>query len=229
MTKNTSIRKLVEKGTSSIVLSSEACSDAASCLAAICQRKFEIVFIDFALQDDAVRSVEHVRTAPSTLTAVIIGIVANAQEAKTAFASGVTFVVQEPLSTTNLQKVMSAAYGLVLRERRRYFRCYIEAPVTAFRRSEPPWRGWLANISENGVCVAAPFQLVAGESVNIRTQIPATAIQLSAECEVLWSDRTNRAGLRFSDIAEKEREELEHWLSDQLEAALRSRNSLHHL
>jgi len=229
VTKNSSIRKIVQDGTSNIILSSEACSDASSCLAAISQRKFEIVFIDFALEHEAELAVEHLRNTPSTQNAVLIGIVSNAQHARRAFATGVTFLVQEPLSTTNLQKVMGAAYGLVLRERRRYFRCYVEAPLTASRGSEPVWRGRLTNISENGVCITAPFHLPPGENMNIRTRIPATQIKLSAECEVLWSDKANRAGLRFIGIPDTEREELQHWLTDQLDAALRSRNSLHQL
>lgn len=227
VTQSVGNRRMIRAGFSAVTFSTDQCSNSASCLKAVGLRKFEVVFVDFALGRDAEVAVENVRASASTRTSVIVAITADAGQARRAFSTGATFVVQEPLSILGLQKVSRAAYGLILRERTRYFRCSVEAPLIAYRNGEIPWHGQVANISENGLCTTVPVPRLPGEILNIKTQLPGSAVKIVAKCEVLWSDKSNRAGLRFLGLADDVRADLQSWLRDQLEAALKTTGSLH--
>lgn len=223
VTINNSISSAVQMGLARVGISTETCADSASCQHVLGRRKFEIAFVDFALGADAELAVDNLRASPTTKNSVIVAITENSEQAKRAFTLGVTFQVRQPISDIELDNVLRAAYGLVLRERRRYFRCYVDAPVLAYRATETAWRGQLANISEDGMCITAPLPLIAGEGVNVEAKIPSSTIEISARCEVLWSDASYRTGLRFLDLPPGTRGDLNYWLTDQLELALANR------
>ena len=52
----------------------------------------------------------------------------------TAFRKKSEFVFERPLSAQSIRNTLKPAYGLILRERRRYFRCPISIPVIILRR-----------------------------------------------------------------------------------------------
>ena len=201
-------------------ISLQVCRDAASCLRSVARNRFEVVFVDFSLGDEAEVAVEHVRSSASSKSAVVIAVTQNTVTAKRSFAAGATFEIQEPVLSVNLKRLLRAAYGMILRERRRYFRCNVSAAIRGSRGgAEPPWQGTLVNISESGLCLVAPVRLATGDPLNIEMTLPASDTRMAAQCEVLWADASSRVGLRFVKVDPSAKSDLGLWLTDRLEAA----------
>ena len=62
-------------------------------------------------------------------------------------------------SAASIDLSLKAAYGLIIRERRRYFRCPVEAPVVIRRTSMPTVHGHTVNVSEGGMSITTVASL----------------------------------------------------------------------
>ena len=58
-----------------------------------------------------------------------------------------------PLSAASIDLSLKAAYGLMIRERRRYFRCPVEVRVAILRAAMQTVHGHTVNISEGGLSI----------------------------------------------------------------------------
>jgi hypothetical protein len=76
---------------------------------------------------------QKVRHSPSNRTSVMFAISDSDAETTVALKEGSNFVVRIPLTESSINQNLRAAYGLILREHRRYFRCPVEVPVTLSR------------------------------------------------------------------------------------------------
>src|ERR1700733_15028310 len=131
-------------------ISPEACQDAASAGLLLKRRKFDAVIIDLQLGAQSGHILDEARLSPSNRTAVTFGIGGNDAEVTSAFRKKSQFVFERPLSAQSILKTLKPAYGLILRERRRYFRCPVSIPVIIRRESkEEVWCN-SANISGGG-------------------------------------------------------------------------------
>src|SRR5208282_4134783 len=88
------------------------------------------------------------------------------------FAEHTGFVFERPLSTQSIRRTLKPAYGLILRERRRYFRYPVAIAVTIRRRNTPEVRCYSVNISEGGMAVSTSVPLSAGEEVQVQFTLP---------------------------------------------------------
>jgi hypothetical protein len=187
----------------------------------ISRSRYELVVIDWESEVVARDVVDAVRSAPSMRTAVVLAMVPNTEKGNQASATGVHFVLQPPISRVALDSVIRAAFGLIVRERRRYFRCPIDISVIAHRRTEGAWKGRLANISEGGMCILPPVSLRPGEQLSVEFVLPSSSAEISAECDVQWADAEGRVGLQFERISPGAKSDLQHWLAEQLDVLLR--------
>jgi CheY-like chemotaxis protein len=215
---NEATTKIVQSSLEKVAISTEVCSDAAMCLKLVGRRKFEVVFVDFFQAEDAYVAIQHVRASTSSRTAVVIAITINAAQSREAFTAGAQFVVQQPITSSGVDTVLKAAYGLIIRERRRYFRCPVESEIIGQRNTEGAWSGRVLNISEGGLCILPAVPLASGDMLEIELRLPETSIEVSAGCQVKWTDVSGRAGLQFRSMSSDVGADLQHWLAQQLEA-----------
>jgi PAS domain S-box-containing protein len=214
---------LLTEALQSVAIATETCQGAVACFELVRQQRFEAAFIDFSV---AATAIDAIHSSPSSKTAIIIAIAANADQSTKAFERGVHFVLQQPISRSAAEGIIRAAYGLIIRERRRYFRCPIEASILAHRRTEGIWRGQVVNVSESGLCISAPVALGTGDAVELQFTLPSSTTEISTEAEVQWVDHSSgRAGLRFVRMNGNSKTELMHWLATQLDEQLKSVSS----
>jgi PAS domain-containing protein len=214
VTTDTALAAVVQEALTSVAIDSERCDGTVTSFGRVRNARFEAAFIDFHL---AAPTIEAIRSSPSNRTAIVIAITTNPEQSKQAFARGVHFVVQQPLSRSSLDAIVRAAYGLIVRERRRYFRCPLEVGMVAHRTTEAAWSGQASNVSEGGMCISGPTSLKTGEALEVEFRLPVSSAEISAECDVQWADENGRAGLRFIRMRQESRSDLMHWLTDQLD------------
>ena len=200
-------------------ISPDTCKDAASAGLLLKRRKFDAVIVDFQLGEQSGLILDEVHLSASNRTAVSFGISNSDAGTTAAFRKKSQFVFERPLSPQSIHQTLNPAYGLILRERRRYFRCPISLPVIIERESKQEIRCSSVNISGGGMALSTQVPLVPGESVRVQFTLPDHEAPVLAESTICWS-KTGHLGVRFVSIADDRNSELQAWLSQKLEQML---------
>ncbi len=194
----------------------EVCADVPVALALLNRRKFEAVIVDLQLGDQAKSVLEKVRHSPSNRTAVIFAISDSDVETAGAFKDGSNFVLRRPLSPTSIDRNLKVAYGLIVRERRRYFRCPVEIVAAIYGPDMPVVHGRTLNISEGGVAINTSLSLKPGVQVKVEFTLPDREIHFEVESTVCWS-KEGYLGFQFKSLSPQQASDLQEWLSRRLE------------
>jgi c-di-GMP-binding flagellar brake protein YcgR len=200
-------------------ISSDACQDAASAALLLKRRKFNAVIVDFQLGGQSVLILDEARRSPSNRTAVTFGIGDSHVEITSAFRKNSHFVFERPLSAQSIRKTLKPAYGLILREQRRYFRYPVCIPVVMRRKSRQEIRCDSVNISAGGMGLTTQVPLTPEEKVRVQFTLPDHTAPLLAVSTICWS-RTGQLGVRFASISDEHKAELQCWLSEKVEKTL---------
>jgi ActR/RegA family two-component response regulator len=183
------------------------------------RQKFDAVVVDLQLGDQAKAVLEKIRLSPSNRTAVLFTISDSDAETAIAFKAGTNFVLRRPLSRASIDRSLKVAYGLIVRERRRYFRCPVEIPAAISSPGMAAVQGKTLNISEGGVAVNTSLSLKPGVQVKVQFTLPDREIHFTAEATVCWS-KEQYLGFQFTSLSPQLTSELQEWLAQRLEESI---------
>jgi hypothetical protein len=200
-------------------ISPDVCQGETAAISLLTSRKFDTVIVDLQLREQAGVIMDEVRLSASNRTAVTFAIGGSDVDATAAFRRRTGFVFGRPLSPQSIRNTLKPAYGLILRERRRYFRCPISSPVTIVRRNMPEVRCQSVNISEGGMAVSTSVPLNAEEPVQVQFTLPNHREPFLAESKICWL-KAGQFGVRFVSLPLERKSELQEWLSRKLEETL---------
>lgn len=204
-----------------LAISTEVCVDTTTARQMLNTRKFDAVAVDFGLSKQAPGLLGEMRVSPSNRTAPAISITRSQSELAIAYCAGSNFVLQRPLTPESLSQTLNAGYGLVVRERRRYFRCPVRTRVSMRRIDMRETQCHSVNISEGGLEISsAPARLEAGLRVHLSFGLPGLGMRFNTICETRWRNPRGRAGLRFLLMPLEQRCDLQEWLGQKLEEML---------
>ncbi len=144
-------------------ISSDVCRDGPAAISLLKCRKFDAVIVDFQLGQESGTVLDELRVSASNRTTVTLAISGGDAATTAPSRKKVGFVIERPLSPLSVRGALKAAYGLILRERRRYFRCPISVPVVILRPDVPAIRCDSVNISEGGMALSTFVPLKPGE------------------------------------------------------------------
>lgn len=198
----------------------ELCRDVESALRKLCHTKFEAVIVDFEEKEGALKLLSTLHELTSHKQAVAYAVLSGTAEVQTAFRAGATFVLEKPLSAGTVLRTLRAAYPLMVRERRRCFRCPMQAAVSIRKESGPEFNASSVNLSETGIAINSAVPLQAGEKLRLVFRLPDTSDPLTVTGEVCWAEPTGQAGLQFVAPSPKFTELLRSWLSERLQDLL---------
>jgi hypothetical protein len=191
------------------------CREVSTAIPLLNRRKFDGMIVDLDLGEEAGKLLDALRTSPSNRTAVTFAISGGMAETA-AWRDRAAFIFERPLSGWSIRNTLRPAYGLILRECRRYFRCPISLPITVLRRDLPEVHCNTVDLSEGGMSLSTQVPLRPGEDVHVQFTIPGCTVPVLAESRVCWR-KTGHLGLRFVGLSEESRSELQDWLSKKLE------------
>lgn len=209
------IQQLAE-GMQQLAIATEVCVDVSMALRLLNRKKFEAVIVDFGLAQ-AGEMLQQIRLSPSNRTAVTFAVTDPGKPSS--FDIQPNFVMQRPLSTNSIGRTLKAAFGLIVRERRRSFRCPLEIPA-AIQANGEEVTCCLVNISEGGMAIAESPALKPGAQVRVLFTLPGEVLRFKIESEVCWYDEKRRAGLRSLMIPFEQKSILQQWLGAKLEEDL---------
>ena len=197
----------------------EVCREIPAAVGLLKRRKFDAVIVDLQLGMQSGVILDQVHLSSLNRTAVTFGIGNNDAAGTAAFRKKSQFVFERPLSAESIHKTLRPAYGLILRERRRYFRYPVSIPIIIQRESKPDLRCNSLNISAGGMALTTHVPLVPGENVRVWFTLPDHEAPVLAESTIRWS-KTGHLGVRFVSMADDHNSELQAWLSQKLEQIL---------
>jgi DNA-binding response OmpR family regulator len=195
----------------------EVCQEAKQASEILISEKFDAVIVDCDDLPGGVEVLEGLRATPSNMSSVAFAIV-NGKKTTTqqAFDMGVNFVLHKPLSQLNASRCFNAALNFMLQERRRYFRYPVKMPVVVVL-GDKQLRANSTNVSEGGIAILLDHGLPKNATPRVQFTLPGTSISLDVETEIAWIDLKGFAGLRFHNLVKSSQEQLENWLTNQVE------------
>ena len=202
-------------------ITSDVCTDIESAYQLINTRKFDTVSVDFDLGEQALGLLGALRLSSSNKTVPAIAITRHHSELALAYCAGTNFVLQKPLDGLALNRMLSAGYGLVVRELRRYFRCRVKIKGTMLAAQFGQRTCQIVNISEGGMeIVCSEPKLTAGTGLHIEFSLPDGKARFKVPCETRWRNARGHAGVRFLLMPLGQRCDLQRWIADRLEDGL---------
>jgi CheY-like chemotaxis protein len=199
-------------------ISPDVCQEPPAARGLLSRRKFDAIIVDLQLGKEAGLILDEVRLSPSNRTAVTFAIRGEGRD-DTALQGKSSFVFERPLSSHSICSTLKPAYGMILRERRRYFRCPVSIPVVIQRRAMPEIRCQSVNISEGGIAVHTFVTFKPGEEVEVQFALPGNESPFLAESTICWW-KESHLGVRFLSLPQERKSELQSWLSRKLEETL---------
>ena len=181
--------------------------------------KFDAVIVDCDDLQGGVDVLRSLRKNASNKTSVSFAILNGKTTTQQAFEMGANFVLQKPITTAGTLRCFNTAMSFMVREKRRYFRCPVETPVTLVLAQGEEIKATATNLSEGGMAIHFDGALAKKAIGKVQFTLPGTKVVMEPKGEVAWADGVGRAGIRFQDLPESSREALEKWIMRRLETA----------
>ena len=190
-------------------------AQSADALETLARQKTDAFFVDREFDPELV-VLQRMRTSPSSRSAVAFAI--EPKQTSAAPASGLAdFVMHKPLSTVNIRGALRAAYGIMLRERRRYFRHSLRIPVNLQDSTKRKFVGQSINVSQTGIAVECSAPLAPRETVQLEFCLPGTDDTLNCQAQIIWTAEAGKAGLTFTQMKSRHRERLSGWMENEFQ------------
>jgi len=193
----------------------ETACDVESANRKLCHAKFEGVIIDLELGADALQLLKKLRDMTSHKHAISFAIVGDELQTGIECQASAMFLLRRPLAAPAVIKMLRAAYPMMFRERRRYYRHPVEMRIMVKGEGTEFATGSI-NISETGMAIQSYTALAVGAKLQLRLDLPDVPDPMSLAGEVRWSDPKGRVGILFLDVPARVSERLQAWLSERM-------------
>lgn len=200
-------RLFCEKG-----IETRKCLLASSAVDQLSSEKFEAIVLDFDELADWQSILTDVPRPNGRV--LVIGIASGSANKELASRAGVAFVIERPLTAAQIQDVLRAAYGRMLRDGQRYFRLAVTLPVSIRTGSGTVTQCTTLNVSQTGMAVNSQSSFIVGERISLVFAIPNTDVFVSGEGKVIWDDKHGKTGISFECSSSSAQSRYYEWLQD---------------
>jgi len=192
-------------------------TEPASALETLTRQKIDAFFVDRDL-DPELSVVKCMRSSPSSRAAVAFAIVPGQTSAGEA-SRVADFVVDKPLAPDTMNRSLRAAYGIMLKERKRYFRHALRVPVDLTDSSYRRFTCETINISQAGMAIACAGPVATRDIVQLDFHLPGIGDKIEAKAQIIWTAQSDKAGLTFTHMSSSDRQRLMKWLEEEFNQA----------
>ncbi len=194
----------------------EVCRGARSGNEIVSSEKFDAIIVDCDDLQGGLDVLRELRKSQSNKGCAAFAILNGKTTTHQAFEMGANFVLQKPISPVNALRCLSAALDMMSRQRRRYFRCAVEIPVSIVFSGGQQLKASSTNLSEGGMALRFRGKLPNAPISKVEFTLPGTNLALEPKGEVAWSDGSGRCGIRFLELPQTSRDRLEDWLVERM-------------
>jgi CheY-like chemotaxis protein len=179
------------------------------------QHKFDAVIVDCDTEGGT-EFLKSVQNSPSNSRSLTFAIVSSDIGLPAAFQLGANLALQKPITVDIARSSLRAAYGLIMQERRRYFRYPVDLPVQVCPDEQTILNATAINVSEGGMAIKCERELGQNSLVKLSFYLPGTQSGMELNATVVWKDPLGRAGVRFEALNVTTRHRLNEWLEAQV-------------
>ena len=204
----------------------EVCTRSEKAAEELARRKWDAVIIDCDDVLGALDVLRAIRLTPSNKTSTAFAIINGVTTVRGAFELGANLALEKPISADRAKHSFRAVHGMMLQERRRYFRYPVDMAVTLkfedkgkHRHHEVP--ATAVNLSEGGMAVKLKASVPAIYMKTVATVnfvLPETHTGIETNGTVAWADGEGQAGVRFESPPYAVKEHLARWFTDRMDA-----------
>jgi len=187
--------------------------DALAAMQTLNTQKTDAFLVDREL-DPEFSILKAMRRSTSSRSAVAFAICSQESSTKEAF-SVADFVMDKPLASHRVHRTMKAAYGIMLKERMRYFRHSLRTEATVIDSTYRRFIAQTSNISQTGIGLECVAPLLARQVVQLEFALPDDQDKLSCKAQVIWTAENGKTGLTFTDMSSSQTERLTEWIESQ--------------
>jgi len=187
--------------------------EAALAIETLRSQKTDAFLVDREL-DPQLSILKAMRHSTSSRYAVAFAICSEESRAIAAFRVA-DFVIDKPLASHRVNRTMKAAYGIMLKERMRYFRHALRTEATLVDSSFRKFMAQTSNISQTGMALTCVAPLMAGQLVQLEFALDDDQPKLDCKAQVIWLADRGKTGLALRDMSGSDRERLNEWVESQ--------------
>jgi uncharacterized protein (TIGR02266 family) len=173
--------------------------------------KFDAVILDCEVAG-APTLLQMIRGTANNGRTLAFAIVPDTEALHEALASGANLALQKPISVDRARSSLRAAYGLIMQERRRFFRYPLDVAVRVSVSERVQLVGTAINISEGGMAIRCDDELPINAQVKLVFLLPGEKAELEAKGTIVWKDTRGHGGVRFEHLSVPNRQRLNDWL-----------------
>ncbi len=191
----------------------EHCYHADDAICRITRQRFEAIIADATNREDAGNVLRAAKAAPVNKRALTIVLVESPVGLKGGFELGAHFVLHKPLAVERAKGSFRAVRALMKRERRLQLRVEVQIPVECIGSSR--YSAKTIDICEGGMAIQFSGRVNKENSLHFSLELPGME-KLEIDGELAWEGYQNRAGVRFTNTTDEQRNLLRKWLGANL-------------
>jgi CheY-like chemotaxis protein len=210
--------RVLRRVLSDLEITVEHCTSCEAAVRRITRQRFEAIIVDSANREDASNVLRATKAAPVNKRALAIVLVESNVGLKSGFELGAHFVLHKPLAVERAKASFRAVRALMKSERRLQLRVPVELPITCIGNSRYPAR--TIDLCEGGMAIQFTGRKAKETALRFALELPGAEKgayeKLELAGELAWEGDEYRAGVRFKDVTESQRDALRKWLSAHL-------------
>jgi ActR/RegA family two-component response regulator len=220
LTRDDQVIRVLRRVVDDLDVSLEVCTGADKAAEELEQRKFDAVLIDCDDVHNAITVLCSVRLTPSNKTSTVFAIVNGITTPTSAIELGANLSLEKPINDTMAKHAFRTVHGLMLQERRRYYRHAVDLAVTlrfedrdkATHRDVP---ATAVNLSEGGMALKVKSTLPSEfRTAQMRFILPGSHDLVEILGVIAWADEQGNVGVRFENVPYTLRDRLAKFFSN---------------
>lgn len=176
----------------------------------ITRRKVDGIVIDMGLPG-ALDLITQLRRGSSNRLTVVFACMGSSPENQFAIRAGANFVLHRPLLPEKVAHIFTVAAGMMVSEKRRYFRYPLMVPVEITMK-ERQVESTMANLSEGGMAIWSLYYHAPGAPVQFVFEIPFGGL-IQGRGEVAWTNADGLAGIKFNIMSDYAYTQFSAWIT----------------
>ena len=210
MSRNTAAVKLLVTAFAELGIEYRTSFSASETMEILAQARHSALVVDFD-SPHAIQIAKMARSIASKHKPVLFGMIGAATPIAEVFESGGNFALYKPLDFLQVLHSFRAAEAFMQQDRRETSRhrgetiAYLELPGATVP-------ALVQDLTEHGISIQAAEPLVPMRGLSVRFVLPETTQVVHATGDFIWTDKSGRAGLFFTNIPAACRRDLQAWL-----------------
>ena len=187
------------------------CTSPSEAMDLLATSRYSALIVDFDVPN-AMQVAHMARELKGKQKPVLFGMIGPATPIGDLYEVGGNFALYKPLDLLQVLHSLSAGSAFMQQDRRNATRqgsetlAYLELPGGTIP-------ALVQNLTEDGISVQAAEQLMPLRSLPFRFLLPGTTEVIRATGQIIWTDKTGRAGVLFTNIPAASRRDLAAWLN----------------